>query len=215
MPRGPWLYSLVLLSLLPLSLSLRHMPIKLRSPVLRQSSDANREGTGIEIQERSVFDKILLLARPGEGQLQNALMHKAGTTRAWSDPQMWTHMSFVVAAVFAASHQVYDLLLLLALVTPLSTAYHLSYEKPGFLAQCEGFLAKTLFAYGVLQLFSAPSAALLQAELLLLMATVVTFVGTNLLKRFYDPWHALMHVFPAVWALLVACNHAPLLRLPL
>jgi hypothetical protein len=79
-----------------------HMPATLRSrthksvAVLSASDDARdgdrRDTTEIAVDididididvERSlsVFEKVMLLARPGDGQMQNCEMHKAGTTR--------------------------------------------------------------------------------------------------------------------------------------
>jgi hypothetical protein len=49
----------------------------------------------------------------------------------------------------------YDMFLLLALTTPLSILYHLTYEKPGTLAKAEGICAKLLYAYGAVQIFYA------------------------------------------------------------
>jgi len=167
------------------------------------------------IAKLSMFERTALLLRPGDGQLQNAEKHKMGTRRGWGDPQVWTHICFVAATVVAAKNGLYDLFLLLIAVIPLSTAYHITYEKPGALAQMEGTLAKLLFLYGTIQLFFAPTTSgVLASEILMLVATLIVFIGTNLFKQFYDPWHSLMHVVPAIWALIVACYHAPLVKIP-
>jgi hypothetical protein len=113
----------------------------------------------------------------------------------------------------AAAYGVYDLCTLLSLTTPLSTLYHFEFEKPGPIAKIEGLLAKTMFVYGLVQLLYAPSTFLLVAEVAFLAATLTIFLGTNLCKEYYEPWHCLMHVVPAFWAMLVACNHGPLIAI--
>ena len=114
---------------------------------------------------------------------------------------------------FAHKFRLLDLLILLGVTTPLSLVYHFTYEKPGPLAQLEGIAAKLLFAYGVIQLFYAPSTTLLVTEGSLFLATVAIFIATNVRKQWYERWHCLMHVIPPLWATCVAVAHKPLIML--
>ena len=148
----------------------------------------------------------------GGGQMHNGReeLHLRGVTRKFSDPQMWTHLFFVAAAIPSYVNHVFDLFMLLATVTPLSLAYHYVYEKPGLLAQIEGTFAKFLFIYGAIQMFHAPSKMLLLVETGFLLATIAIFVFTNIKPRFYDPWHCLLHIVPSLWCMVVGYNHKPL-----
>ena len=165
--------------------------------------------------QKSTWVKILMLLRPGDGQLHGnrCQMHDAFARRSAWDPQIWTHSFLFLASVVAGANGLYDLCTLLALTTPLSTLYHFDFEKPGPIAKIEGLMAKLMFVYGVLQLANAPSTMLLVIELLFLVATLIIFTGTNLCKEYYDPWHCLMHVVPAFWAMIVACHHTPLIAI--
>lgn len=166
-----------------------------------------------EKEKKSFFYKVLLLLKPGEGQLHGNRydLHIACAQRSAFDPQIWTHMCLFLATIYAAKNELYDMCTLLSLTTPLSTIYHFNFEKPGVIAKAEGVLAKLMFVYGVLQLFQAPSTMVLLYELILLTLTLVVFIGTNIAKEFYEPWHCLMHVIPAVWAVVLAMFHPPLI----
>ena len=163
--------------------------------------------------EKSFIHKVLLLLKPGEGQHfgNRAQLHLACAQREVCDPQIWTHLCLFVATMVAAWNELYDLTTLLSITVPLSTIYHFSFEKPGILAKAEGTLAKVTFMYGIVQLFRTPSMTVLLSELFLLGLTLLIFIGTNVLKQYYEPWHSLMHVVPAVWAIVVASNHTPLI----
>lgn len=148
----------------------------------------------------------------GGGQSHNGReeLHNMGAKRKFSDPQMWTHLFFVAAAIPSYINHVYDLFALLAVVTPLSLAYHYIYEKPGLLAQIEGICAKLLFVYGAAQMFHAPSKSLLLTETGFLLGTIAIFIFTNIKPRLYDPWHCLLHIVPSLWCIVVGLNHKPL-----
>ena len=126
---------------------------------------------------------------------------------------MWTHICFVIGGIIAFNNHLYDLVLLTILTTPLSLLYHLTYERPGLLAQLEGLCAKSLFIYGFIQIFFAPSIGLLLTEVVLLILTLSVFIYTNIVKESYDPWHCLMHVIPPVWSIFVSLYHKPLIAL--
>lgn len=165
------------------------------------------------IVEKSFLHKVLLLLQPGEGQHfgNRAQLHLACAQRDMCDPQMWTHLCLFFATMVAAMNELYDLTTLLSLTVPLSTIYHFNFEKPGIIAKAEGTLAKVTFMYGIVQLFRTPTITVLISEIFLLGLTLLIFIGTNVLKQYYEPWHSLMHVVPAVWAIVVASNHTPLI----
>ena len=171
------------------------------------------ESSGIEKKALKHFASLMMgVGATGGGQTHNgrAELHEAGAKRRLADPQMWTHLFFVMAGLMAFQNGIWDLLLLLTVVTPLSILYHHTYEKPGRLAQAEGVSAKILFIYGTLQILAAPTPALKYAELTFFLATVSIFVYTNLRNDLYDPWHCLMHVVPSAWSAVVAATHTPL-----
>lgn len=149
----------------------------------------------------------------GGGQSHNGReeLHLQGAKRKLYDPQMWTHLFFVAAAVPSYVNRVYDLFTLLAVVTPLSLAYHYVYERPGLLAKVEGICAKLLFIYGTVQMLHAPSKLLFLVETGFLLATVAIFVFTNINPRLYDPWHCFLHIVPSLWCIVVGMNHKSLL----
>mmetsp|Transcript_7966 Transcript_7966/g.13222 ORF Transcript_7966/g.13222 Transcript_7966/m.13222 type:complete len:222 (-) Transcript_7966:177-842(-) len=148
-----------------------------------------------------------------DGQFHNAEKHRQGLTRKLSDPKIWTHAFFVIAGICSFQNKIYELVILLGIMTPLSVAYHMRYEKPGKVAKVESVAAKLLFVYGVTQWLRSPrsmSTSLRFLETALMASTAAVYVSTNAVKSLYEPWHFLMHVIPSVWAVLVACNHSPL-----
>ena len=165
------------------------------------------------LQEK--IGEVAKLLKPGEGQLQNAKFHEMGAVRGMEDPMMWTHVFFAIGAAIAAIHGLWDMAILTTIVLPLSLAYHRSYEKPGLLTNVEGVAAKALFLYGVLQLTNCPSHGTFLVECALLVSTMTVFIATNLNKKLYEPWHALMHFIPPVWGTFVAVNHTPLVPISL
>ena len=120
-----------------------------------------------------------------------------------------SHIFFVLSAFQSFANCNLELLSLTSITTLFSLIYHISYEKPGIVANIEGILAKVLFLYGVLQLFFAPSSLPLLFEIVLFIATTTVFIVTNIRKDFYDPWHCFMHIFPPIWIYLVASYHKP------
>ena len=154
------------------------------------------------------------LLSPGEGQSfgNRAALHASNARRRLTDPQMWTHVFFVMNGLIAYDRKIYDLFLLTLVTAPLSVVYHYSYEKPGRLAQLEGTAAKALFTYGFIQIFRAPTILLAFFEVLLLIFTIAIFVGTNLRPNLYEPYHCFMHVIPPAWATIVALTHTPIFK---
>ena len=167
--------------------------------------------------KNKIFGLLFRLGRllsPGEGQSfgNRAALHASNARRRLTDPQMWTHVFFVMNGLIAYDRKIYDLFLLTLVTAPLSVVYHYSYEKPGRLAQLEGTAAKALFTYGFIQIFRAPTILLAFFEVLLLIFTIAIFVGTNLRPNLYEPYHCFMHVIPPAWATIVALTHTPIFK---
>jgi hypothetical protein len=141
-------------------------------------------------------------------------LHECGAKRNIYDPQIYTHFIFLIGGYLCWQNGLYDMLILLNIVIPLSTSYHYTYEQPGIIAQVEAVSAKVLFAYGFCQLFyPGVPAEILFLEISLLIATVFVFIWTNIHIDQYDPWHCLLHVASALWSILVPLYHGPLIRL--
>lgn len=146
---------------------------------------------------------------------EEAHRHSKGELRSVLSHFVWTHIFLYVGVVVAHMNKVHDLAILTNISCTLSLVYHLRYEKPGLLAKLEGFSAKILLVYGIIQIPRAPLPALFNLEIALLCGVVLAFVITNINKKFYDPFHSLMHILPAIWLLFVAMYHKPLVALDL
>ncbi len=143
-----------------------------------------------------------------------AELHECGATRSIADPQIWTHFLFLIGGYLCFQNGLYDMLILINIVIPLSTCYHYTYEQSGFIAHVEAFSAKVLFVYGFAQLFHANIPPMVLAgEVVLLLITVFVFVYTNIHHHHYDPWHSVLHVVSGLWSILVASFHGPLIVL--
>lgn len=151
----------------------------------------------------------------GEGQTfgDRAFKHSNNIKRSPTDPQIWTHIFFFVSYAICWKNRIWELAMLVGCTKILSLVYHFQYEKPGILAKVEGFSAKVLFAYGVAQIFNSVSPILTLVETFLMLLTSAVFIVTNIKKEFYDPWHCLMHVIPALWVSVVGMSHSPLIKL--
>ena len=184
------------------------------SIVQKQSVNSDKD-MAVKSKKDSLLLRLTSLLSPGEGQSygNRAALHAANTKRNLSDPQMWTHIFFVINGFIAFQNKLYDLFLLTLITAPLSFMYHYSYEKPGKLAQFEGTAAKALFTYGLVQILRAPTAFLTFTESLMLSLTVIIFVATNLKPKLYESYHCFMHIIPPIWATIVALTHTPLLKI--
>lgn len=132
--------------------------------------------------------------------------------RSWWDPQLWTHASFLPGFGLAFLRGVWDLTLLLSVAIPLSLIYHRRRERSGVLALAEGFAAKALFTYGVVQMYYAPTSTFFVVEAVAFCTTVCSFLLCKARPTMYDPWHAYgLHCCPAAWAAVVASSHDPLI----
>lgn len=187
---------------------------KIPSPVFGVNS--KKESVISRNDFATFFEIITGVGAAGGGQLHSGrdVLHATGAKRTWTDPMMWTHVFLATGAVVSYTKGMYDMFLLLAVTTPLSILYHLTYEKPGTLAKVEGICAKLLYAYGTAQIFYAPNFELLTFEIFMMLCTTALFFVTNVRGALYDKYHHLMHVIPSGWAVIVALFHRPLFVVP-
>jgi hypothetical protein len=137
--------------------------------------------------------------------------------RQWHDAQVWTHLFFAPGLV-CSFFTLPELCLILSVVFVLSIANHVNYERDGLLSMVEGVAAKSLYVYGVAQLCYGPYQLVFMIEFMCFVCTTATFLTTltlDLYKTSRAQWnfyHPLgMHVIPAVWVLMTAMSHTPLL----
>jgi hypothetical protein len=156
-----------------------------------------------------------LMLSPGQGQAfseERLQLHASNARRAWTDPMVYSHGPMFAASCVSISRGIFELGLLGGVTLLLSIAYHRQFEKPGKLCAVEGIFAKLLFLYGSVQLFRAPTTALMNTELFCLFTTAAFFIFTNAYKKYYEQYHALgLHIVPALWAGIVGLNHSPIL----
>lgn len=130
--------------------------------------------------------------------------------RAWSDPQMYTHMAFLPALWIALCRDppMFDLVLLLTAVCVLSLWYHRNREHECTLASIEHTFAHALFAYAVAQTILSPGMWILMANLACACATSTVYVVTYDNKALWERWHAIgLHVIPGFWSAIIASYH--------
>jgi hypothetical protein len=182
----------------------------LGTPLLSHSSDTSPEYSGVKSALKDAFGHLFSI---GDGQTfgVRSSLQKISAKRSFSDPQIWTHIFFLMDGILAVQNNRREVILLTCITAPLSFVYHYTYEKPGLLAKTESFAAKLSYIYGVIQIFKAPSIAFSEAEAFLALLTASIFVVTNVKKDLYDKWHCLMHVIPPIWVAIVIVFHAPLL----
>jgi hypothetical protein len=136
------------------------------------------------------------------------------THRAWSDPQMYTHVALLpgLCITLHRDPSLPELLVLQCAVCVLSLLYHRNCERPCALASVEHSLAYGLFLYGVVQTFHSPSAWIICANITCACFTSLAYVLTNVNRKLWDVWHPIgLHVVPGLWSCLIAAYHRPLL----
>ena len=177
--------------------------------LLSHSSDTSSEYSRVKSALNDAFGHLFSV---GNGQTfgVRSSLQKISAKRSFSDPQIWTHIFFLMDGILAVQNNRREVILLTCITAPLSFIYHYTYEKPGLLAKVESSAAKLSFIYGVIQIFNAPSIAFSEAEAFLALLTASIFVVTNVKKDLYDKWHCLMHIIPPIWVAIVVVFHAPL-----
>ena len=171
--------------------------------------DLPTNGGGNPLIAKEIFRHLFY---KGDGQTfgERSELHGADARRPLNDLQIWTHAFFILDFIISVQNMHLEVLLLTVITVPLSFLYHWTYERPGKLAQIESTAAKSSFIYGLIQIFYAPSHTLAGIELACAIITTFVFLLTNIRKELYDPWHCLLHVFPAIWVAIVASSHTQL-----
>ena len=136
--------------------------------------------------------------------------------RAWSDPQVYTHMAFLPALWIALCRDppMFDLVLLQGAVCVLSLWYHRIREHECTLASIEHAFAHALFLYGLVQTPYSPAVWILGLNLACLCATLTIYVVTNTNKELWETWHPIgLHVVPGIWSAVIASYHEALFEM--
>jgi len=143
-------------------------------------------------------------------------MCTAAHKRAWSDPQMYTHLA-LVPGVWAALQRepvMVEVVVLQGIVCVLSLWYHRNHERKGTLSSIEHAFAHALFIYGWIQMLRSPGFWLFLANMACACVTLSVYVVTNEKKELYETWHPIgLHVVPGVWSLIIASYHEALFEL--
>lgn len=137
-------------------------------------------------------------------------------TRAWSDPQVYTHLALLpgIAVALFRDPPLLELVLLQSIVCVLSVVWHRSHERESRLAKIEHTFAQALFAYGAVQTWYSPSLAVLGIHLACACVTLAVYVVTNLQRELWETWHPVgLHIVPGIWSLVIAWYHDALLEL--
>jgi hypothetical protein len=145
-----------------------------------------------------------------------ALAKTGHKTRAWSDPQVYTHLALLpgIAVALLRDPPLLDLVILQSIVCVLSVVWHRSRERECRLATIEHAFAHALFAYGALQTWYSPSVSVLCLHLACACVTVAVYVVTNLKRELWEFWHPIgLHVVPGIWSFVIASYHDPLVQL--
>jgi hypothetical protein len=114
---------------------------------------------------------------------------------------MWSHIFLAGGAAAAIYKEDFGLAYLVIITTALSLVYHYHIERPSPATALEGFLARILFLVGTSRFLTAaipglvgPSAAIIALQFACFLGVILTFIGTNIYKQYYDPFHSVVHV---------------------
>lgn len=134
--------------------------------------------------------------------------------REWSDFVVSSHLAFLPAVVVALARGLYEAVVMITVMVFLSVWYHREAEKNLAVARVELCSTCALFVYGVTQCLYAPGWLLPALEGLCALTAVATYVACFAIcedAQLYNLWHPIgLHLVPAAWALLVACQHQSL-----
>lgn len=136
--------------------------------------------------------------------------------RAWSDPQMYTHLALVPAMWVALQRDpvMVEMVVLQGIVCVLSLWYHRNHECECMLSSIEHVFAHALFVYGWIQMLHSPDFWIFLANMACACVTLNVYVITNENKQLYETWHPIgLHVVPGVWSLIIASYHEALWEL--
>ncbi len=103
-------------------------------------------------------------------------------TRAWSDPQMYTHLAFVPGVVVALQREpaMLEIVVMQGLVCVLSLWYHRNYEHECGMAKIEHTFAHALFVYGWIQMLRSPGFWIFLANMACACVTLNNFRSLNI-----------------------------------
>lgn len=135
-------------------------------------------------------------------------------TRAWSDPQVYSHAALLPGIVIAACREppMVELVVLQSIVFVLSLIWHRNREREDAFAKVEHFFAHVLFVYGMVQTWFSPSVWILLLHLVCAAMTIAVYVVTNKKREKWETWHPIgLHVVPGIWSVVIASYHKRLL----
>lgn len=131
-------------------------------------------------------------------------------TRAWSDPQVYSHVALLPGIVIAACREppMVELVVLQSIVFVLSLIWHRNREREDDFAKVEHFFAHVLFVYGMVQIWFSPSVWILLIHLVCAAITIAVYVVTNEKREKWETWHPIgLHVVPGIWSMVIASFH--------
>ncbi len=120
--------------------------------------------------------------------LMNIMRTSGNHTRAWSDPQMYTHLALVPGVWVALQREpvMLELVVLQGLVCVMSLWYHRNYEHECGMAKVEHAFAHALFVYGWIQMLRSPSMWTFLANMVCACVTLGVYVMTNERKELWE-----------------------------
>ena len=133
--------------------------------------------------------------------------------RAWTDPQMYTHLALLPGVCVALQREpvMVELVVLQGIVCVLSLWYHRNYECECMMSSIEHAFAHALFVYGWIQMLRSPGFLLFCANMACACVTLTVYVVTNEKKELSETWHPIgLHVVPGIWSFIIASYHEPL-----
>ena len=140
-------------------------------------------------------------------------MRTSHRTRAWSDPQMYTHLALLPGVWTALQRDppMLELVVLQSIVCVLSLWYHRNHERECAMSTIEHVFAHALFVYGWIQMLHSPGIWIFLANLACASVTLTVYAMTNADKALWERWHAVgLHVVPGLWSFIVVSYHSAL-----
>ena len=133
--------------------------------------------------------------------------------RAWSDPQMYTHLALLPGVWVALQRDpvMVEVVVLQGIVCVLSLWYHRNYECECMMSSIEHAFAHALFVYGWIQMLRSPGIWIFLMNMACACVTLTVYVVTNENKKLWETWHPIgLHVVPGIWSFIIASYHEPL-----
>ena len=140
-------------------------------------------------------------------------MRTSHRKRAWSDPQMYTHLALLPGVWIALQRDppMLEMVVMQSIVCVLSLWYHRNYEHECMLASIEHVFAHALFVYGWIQMLRSPGIWIFLANIACACVTLTVYATTNQNKKLWETWHPIgLHVVPGLWSMVIASYHEAL-----